>query len=181
MLLRSFLAILLLAAGAFAQLASFPKPAYFRETFARPVTKVELKSPARLPDYVVGGKLELSLRSYLELVMANNTDIAIQRLTVDVAQNAITRAFAVFDPLATASFSSTEQRTPSGDQLTGATTLVQLDQPANFNFAQTLPTGLQYNVNFSAQKLSTNSGFYYFNPALNASLGVTISQPLIKN
>ena len=56
-------------------------------------------------DYVEGGKLELSLRSYLELVMANNTDIAIQRLTVDVAQNAITRAFAAFDPLATASFS----------------------------------------------------------------------------
>src|ERR1700683_1748098 len=155
MLRRTFLAGILLtlpfAVAAFGQLASFPKPSYFRETFARPVTKVELQSPARLDDYVVGGKLELSLRGYLELVMANNTDIAIQRLTVDVAQNAITRAFAAFDPLATASFSSTEQRTPSGDpQFTGASTLVQLSQPANFNYAQTLPTGLQYNVDFFA-------------------------------
>ena len=74
MLFRSFFAGFLLAAAAFGQLASFPKPSYFRETFARPVTKVELQSPARLPDYVVGGKLELSLRGYLELVMANNTD-----------------------------------------------------------------------------------------------------------
>src|SRR5580704_17054402 len=130
MLLRSFLAILLLAAGAFAQLGSFPKPAYFRETFARPVTKVELKSPARLPDYVVGDKLELSMRSYLELVMANNTDIAIQRLTIDVAQNAIMRAFGIFDPLATASFNSTKQKIPSSDVLQGASTLVQLTQPA---------------------------------------------------
>src|ERR1022692_769940 len=100
--LLTFLLAMLFAEAAFGQLASFPKPAYFRETFARPVTKAELRSPARLQDYVVGGKLELSLRSYLDLVMANNTDIAIQRLTVDVAQDAITRAFAPFDPLATA-------------------------------------------------------------------------------
>jgi outer membrane protein len=133
---------------------------------------------------VVGGKLELSLRSYLELVMANNTDIAIQRLTVDVAQNAITRAFAAFDPLAAASFSSTEQRTPSGNELTagaGASALVALTQPANFTYSQTLPTGLNYQVGFFAQKLSTNSGYYYYNPNLNSTLGVNISQPLIKN
>ncbi len=184
MIFRFFLANVLLTAAAFGQLASFPKPSYFRETFARPVTKVELQAPVRLPDYVVGGKLELSLRSYLELVMANNTDIAIQRLNVDVAQNAITRAFAVFDPLATASFSDTEQRTPTGNQLTsgaGASALVEVTQPANFSYSQTLPTGLQYNVDFFAQKLSTNSGYDYYNPLLNSSLAVNISQPLIKN
>ena len=142
---------------------------------------MELQSPARLDDYVVGGKLELSLRSYLDLVMANNTDIAIQRLTIDVAQNAITRAFAPFDPLATASFSSTEQRTPSGDQLTGASTLVELTQPANFNYSQLLPTGLNYQVDFFAQKLSTNSGYYYYNPTLSSSLQLSIEQPLLKN
>jgi outer membrane protein len=181
MLSRSFIAGFLFAAVAFGQLASFPKPSYFRETFARPVTKVELRSPARLPEFVVGDKLELSLRSYLELVMANNTDIAIERLTVDVAQNAITRAFALFDPLATASFSSSEQRTPSGNQLTGASTLVQLTQPANFTYSQLLPTGLQYQATFFAEKLSTNSGYYNYNPNINASLAFTLSQPLLKN
>lgn len=181
MLFRSFLTGALLAGAAFGQLVSFPKPSYFRQTFARPVTKVELQAPVRLQDYVVGGKLELSLHSYLELVMANNTDIAIQRLTVDVAQNAITRAFAPFDPLADASFTDTKQRTPSGNQLTGASTLVQLSQPANFNYSQFLPTGLQYQVNFSAQKLSTNNGYYDYNPSINSSLSLNISQPLIKN
>jgi len=181
MVSRLAFAIFLFTAAAFGQLASFPKPSYFRETFARPVAKVELNPPVRLADYIVGDKLELSLRSYLDLVMSNNTDIAIQRLTVDVAQDAITRAFAPFDPLATASFSSTQQRTPSGDQLTGASTLVQLTQPANFAYSQTLPTGLQYQVSFFGQKLSTNSGFYNYNPTLNTSLGVNITQPLIKN
>ena len=181
MLIRFLLGSFLLSAAAFGQLASFPKPSYFRETFARPVTRVELQSPVRLQDYVADGKLELSLHAYLELVMANNTDIAIQRLNVDVAQNAITRAFSAFDPLATASFSSTEQRTPSGDQLTGASTLVELSQPATFTYGQTLPTGLQYQVQFFGSKLATNSGYYYYNPTLNASLGVSVSQPLIKN
>ena len=86
----------------------FPKPSYFRETFSRTVTKVELQAPVKLADFVVpaadGKKLELSLRSFLDLVMANNTDIAVSRLTVDVAQNAITRAFGPFDPFATGRF-----------------------------------------------------------------------------
>ena len=104
-------------AATFAQISSFPKPSYFRETFARPITKVELKPPARLADFVIedkdGKKIELSLRSFLELVMANNTDIAVSRLTVDVAQNAITRAFAPFDPFALGRFTSTRSKTPS--------------------------------------------------------------------
>jgi outer membrane protein len=181
MILRAILASLLLVAAAFGQLASFPKPSYFRQTFARPVTHVELNAPVRLEDYVVGDKLELSLHSYLELVMANNTDIAIQRLSVDVAENAITRAFAAFDPLATASFQSMRQITPASESLQGATTLVQLSQPADFNYSQTLPTGTQYNVQFFAEKISTNSGFYDFNPALTATLGFNFIQPLIKN
>jgi outer membrane protein TolC len=169
------------AAAAFGQLTSFPKPSYFRQTFARPITHVELNAPVHLEDYVIGDKLELSLHSYLELVMANNTDIAIQRLTVDVAEDAITRAFAPFDPLGTANFMSMRQITPASETLQGATTLVQLTQPANFFYSQTLPTGTQYTVQFSAEKVSTNSGFYNYNPALSASLGVSFIQPLIKN
>ena len=181
MISRCFLASLLPVAAAFGQLNSFPKPSYFRQTFARPITHVELNAPVHLDDYVVGGKLELSLHSYLELVMANNTDIAIQRLTVDIAENAITRAFAPFDPLATANFMSMRQITPASQSLQGATTLVQLAQPANFNYSQTLPIGTQYTVGFSAEKISTNSGFYDFNPALSSSLRFSFIQPLIKN
>src|SRR5215813_11077299 len=84
----------------FAQLASFPTPSYFRETFSKTEVRVDLKPPVRLQDFVASSKLELSLRSYLELVMANNTDIQIQRLSVEQPKNAIMRAFGAFDPLA---------------------------------------------------------------------------------
>ena len=48
----------------------FPKPSYFRKHFSNVSTHVELQPPVRLNDFVMGGTLELSLRNFLELVMA---------------------------------------------------------------------------------------------------------------
>jgi outer membrane protein len=181
MLFRTIFTGILVAAGAFAQLSSFPKPNYFRETFQKTQTHVELKNPVRLQDFVVGDKLELSLKNYLELVMLNNTDIQIQMLTLDMPKNAILRAFGAWDPLARASFSDTKTTLPSTSALDGAATLVSLSQPAQFSVSQTLPTGTSYTVGFDASKSTSNSGFSSFNPALSSSLSVSFSQPLIKN
>jgi outer membrane protein len=178
---RLFYLLVLTAAVANAQLNSFPKLSYFRETFARPRTKVELQPPIRLKDAVVDDKLSLSLKTYIELVMANNTDIALQMLSVEQPKNAITRAFAAWDPQALASFSDTKSTTPSTGALQGANTVVSLSQPANFSYAQTLPSGLQYSVSFGASKSTTNSSFATLNPALSAGLTVSVSQPLIRN
>ncbi len=178
---RFIITALLLGAPVFAQMSSFPRPNYFRETFSKPAARVELQPPVRLSDFVVDGKLELSLRSYLELVLSNNTDIAIQKLTVETAKNAITRAFAPFDPSASARFTSTRSKLPATDVLQGASTVVTLSQPATFSYNQTLQNGTQYTVNFSGQKNSTNSGFQNFNPALNSNFGVNFTQPLLKN
>jgi len=172
---------MILTAGAFAQLTSFPKPDYFRETFQKTKTTVELKDPVKLQDYVHEDKLEMSLKDYLALVMANNTDIAIQMLSVETPKNAITRAFATWDPLAQASFNSTRSTTPASDALQGAATVVSLSQPAQFTYSQLLPTGTNYTATFSAQKSTTNSGFSTFNPALNSNMSVRFSQPLLKN
>src|SRR6266849_7866857 len=122
----------------------FPKPSYFHQTFSTPTARVEMMPPVRLPDFVVDGKLELSLRSYIELVMANNTDVAISRLSVDTAKNAILRGFAAFDPLATANFNNTRTKTPSTDALDAAATLAQLNQPVTFNYSQLMQNGTFY-------------------------------------
>ncbi|MBM3774742.1 MAG: TolC family protein [Acidobacteria bacterium] len=179
-MLRVTALFLSFAAAAFAQISAFPSASYFRETFSPVVTKVELRPPARLDDFVVGNQLELSLRSYLELVMANNTEIQIQRLTVETAQNALTRALAPFDPLATARFTSERSRTPSNDALAGAATLSQLRQPATFTYAQTLQNGTNYQVQYFALKNATNSGFQNFNPAITSNLGFNFTQPLLR-
>jgi outer membrane protein len=159
----------------------FPKPGYFRETLVTPNLHIELKPPSRLADFVEDGKLELSLRSYIELVMANNNDIALTKLNIDTAKNAILRAFAPFDPFVTASFNSQRNKTPSTSALDAASTLTTLSQPWSFNYSQTLQNGTSYNVNFSETKSTTNSGFATLNPSYNSGLSVSFTQPLIKN
>ena len=181
MLLRTLTTGILLAAGAFAQMSSFPKPSYFRETFSKAQPKIELKDPVRLKDFVAGGKLELSLKNFLALVMSNNTDIQIQMLSLETPKNAIQRAFGTWDPRATASFTSTRSTTPPTSALDGATELKTLSQPLTMTVTQTLPEGVNNSVSWGGTKSTSNSTFNNYNPALSSNLSITFSQPLLQN
>ena len=158
----------------------FPTRAYFHKHFAPPDTLVQLAAPVRLTDYVAGGKLELSLKNYLELVMANNTEIAVQKVSVQFNTNAVTRAFGIFDPLASASFAVTRALSPSGSTLAGASKLNQLTQPLSLSYQQLLPTGTSFNIGYTDTKLSTNSTFSVVNPQLNSALNFNVAQPLLR-
>jgi outer membrane protein len=121
------------------------------------------------------------LKNYLDLVIANNPDITVQKLTIIEPQvNAIQRAFGIFDPAVLARFNSTRQQTPATNALTGATTLNQLNQPLSLNYVQLLPTGTSYSVGFADTKLSTNSSFATFNPSYSSNLNFNITQPLLR-
>ena len=65
---------------------------------ASPAARYRDRIRRRLEDFYFDGKMELSLRSYIELVMANTPDINLQKLAVFEQQNAIQRAFSPFDP-----------------------------------------------------------------------------------
>jgi len=158
----------------------FPKPSYFRKHFSNTPTHVELQPPVKLNDFVVGGTLELSLRNYLELVVANNPDVIVQKLTVQFNRDAITRAFAPFDPIATASFSATRTILPSGTLLQGASTLNTLTQPFALGYQQTFETGTQLTIAYNDFKTSTNSAFSTFNPELSSSINFSVTQPLLR-
>ncbi len=159
----------------------FPQKEFLRRMYVNPPTKMELRPPARLRDYVVDGKLELSLKHFVELVMANNTDIEIQRVGVELQQNNIVRSYSIFDPLFQASFSAQRSASPSSNALDGSATLNQLSQPASFTYNQTLQSGTQINAAFAASKLSSNSSFSTFNPSITSSFQMGFTQPLVRN
>lgn len=160
----------------------FGTSAYVKQSlYLKPDPTYSLADPTRLKDFVVGDKLELSLRSYLELVLANNTQIMLQKVLIQPQRNAIQRAFGVFDPIANARFTATRQQTPTIDALAGAAVLSQLSQPLNFGVTQLLENGLQYQVNYAAQKVSTNNSFANFNPNYTSNLNITLTQPLLRN
>jgi len=56
-----------------------------------------------------------------------------------------------------------------------------LSQPFNFRWAQMLPTGTTYNIDFNNTKQSTNSALALFNPAYTTGFNANIAQPLLRN
>jgi outer membrane protein TolC len=184
MLFRTLFSGILLTAGALAQTSSFPKPSYFRETFQRTQTTVELKDPVRLKDFVADGKLELSLKHFLELVMANNTDIQLQLISLEIPRNNILAAFGVWDPKALASFATTRSTTVPTNATTAqnaASLTKSLNQPYNLQYSQTIPTGMSYTASFSGTKNSQTNSYNNYNPSLTANMRFSLTQPLIQN
>jgi outer membrane protein len=158
----------------------FPKLSYFKQNFAAAPTGVSLEPPVQIEDYVVDGKLELSLKSYLSLVMANNADISIQRLSVQLNRNTLAGSFGIFDPTAIASFSSTRALSGTASATAGAATLNQLTQPLSLGVQQLLPSGAFYNLSFSSTKFSSNSEFATLNPSYSSGLNFSVTQPLLR-
>ena len=175
-------AVLLLAAAPLAaQFATFPGGAYFREQWQLAPYEVEIESVAILEDFVVDGKLELSLRDYLELVMANHPDVQIQVLNVLESENSIQRALSPFDPTLALDFNALRSTNPSQDVLQGGDVVSSLRQNGGFTYRQTLDTGLSYQVGFSGAKNASSSAFRTFNPSIEDSLEFRISQPLLRD
>lgn len=161
---------------------SFPKPAYFRHTFSTPKTRVELQPPAMLRDFVVDGKLELSLRNYLDLVMANNTDVAIARLTLETPKNSLVGAYGKFDPTLSLNFSAQRSLSPATRSLIeGGTEVNRLEQRGGATFTQLLPTGTQVEASFNDRRSSSNDARQDFNPAHSGGFGLSFRQPLLRN
>jgi outer membrane protein len=160
---------------------TFPAPNWFRQHLGSPNTRVELQAPAQIADAIVDGKLQLSLRDYIELALRNNTDIALAKLQVLSPANAIARAFGAFDPALAASFSNTRATQPTSSALQGASTLKSLSQPVDLTYQQLLPTGATMIASYDALRSSSNNSFSTFNPAISDSLSVSFDQPLLRN
>ncbi|HEY3441038.1 MAG TPA: TolC family protein [Paludibaculum sp.] len=153
---------------------------WYRKAF-KADSNVTLSPPVRLKDYVADGTLRLSLRGYLDLVIANNTDLSIQRLSLELPKNAIQRAFGVFDPLVTSSFGATRANTPTSNALDGATILSNLSQPFSLRYQQLTPFSTQFFSTLNWTKTSNNNSFQLYNPSLQNTWQMGFNQPLIRN
>ncbi|MCU0229253.1 MAG: TolC family protein [Bryobacterales bacterium] len=159
----------------------FGVPAFFQRVLGNPEYRVQLLDPTGFTDFVRDQKLQLSLRSYLDLVLANNTNIAIQKVQLETPKNAIMRSMSFLDPNFTGNFNATRSETPATNQLEGASVLSQLNQPANFNYNQTFMPGTQMQVGLNATRSSNNNQFQNFNPFINTGFNLQVTQPLLRN
>lgn len=141
----------------------------------------ELPGPKNFAKYISGGKLHLSVEDAIRLALANNTDVHLDRQPIETAHDAVERAHAPFDPSATSSFNDDRYTTPQYTQLGGAPTLSTLTQDASVGYSQTFETGTNVQLGLSANKLSSNSSFNFFNPSVSANFSLNFSQPLLRD
>ncbi len=163
-----------------ARAQTFPLPNYFHEQIFSPQPPQPLPDTKSFRNYVVDGKLRLSLQDALLLLLEHSTEVHIDRLAVTDAEFNVERQFANFDPAFTSSFNTDRSKYPTDSQLQGAPTLSDLEQQTTLSYTQTLQTGTNFNIGLSADKSSTNSIYYFLNPSIFANLNFNVTQPLLR-
>ncbi len=159
---------------------TFPKPNYFHELTSSPRPPQPLPDTKSFRDYIVDGKLRLSLQDAMLLLLEHSSQVHIDRLAVTDAEFDVQRAFANFDPSLTSTFSTERTKSATYSQLQGAPTLSDLEQQTAFGYAQMFQTGTTLNVGLSADKSSNNSIYNFLNPSISSSLDFAITQPLLR-
>lgn len=151
-----------------------------RSFYLTPVPS-QLPGPEGLQQYVIDGKLRLSMEEAIRLMLLNNTDLRLSETPVDLATFALLAAHHPFDPAFTSSVSATRSTIPATNDLQGAQVLSTLTQTASVGYSQTLETGTNWNVTYNAGKSSTNDSFYFLNPYFSSGLAFQVTQPLLRN
>jgi outer membrane protein TolC len=87
-----------------------------------------------------------------------------------------------YDPFLSGQFNWAHQSTPEFDPLITGTSnwLVSNDLNGNVGWTQGFSPGTQLSTTFDDTRLTTNAARYTYNPILSASLGFTITQPLLR-
>src|SRR5690242_15723738 len=65
---------------------TFPKPDYFQQMWAPAAIPDRVPGPEGLRDYVIDGKLRLSVDDAVRLTLLNNTNLRLEVLAVDQAR-----------------------------------------------------------------------------------------------
>ena len=89
-----------------ARAQTFPMPDYFHELIFSPQPPQPLPDTKGFRDYIVDGKLRLSLQDAMLLLLEHSTEVHIDRLAVTDAEFNVERAFANFDPALASTFNT---------------------------------------------------------------------------
>src|SRR3954462_11952908 len=118
MLRRLLISLLLLSAAAAAQ--TFPPPSYFYKFFVKPGRTMQIAPVGGMDQFVVNGKLRLSLADAIQLTLDNNTDIKLNQLSLDSAKFNLRKTYGPFDPVLSSSFTPGRSTSPTTSTLQGA-------------------------------------------------------------
>ena len=128
---------------------------------------------------VRSGQLPLTVGDLINLMLQNNLDIGVNRLTPLSSVYLIETMYRPFEPTLRLQATVNRNTSPATSQLIGAPSLSTLSGSYSVGFSQALATGTNVGVNFSMNRNSSNSVFNTFNPSYTGLLQYTFSQHLL--
>lgn len=151
---------------------------------------VEQKPPPPMPNLTRLGvtsdnTLTLSLNDAVKRALENNNDIEIARDDVRFAETQLRSLEGIYDPLLSFTPQIDKRISPQQSRFAGSTTAGTISSttysmnPAISKFFST--GGGSYELSFINAKTNTNSTASIFNPVYSGNLGLTFTQPLLRN
>src|SRR6266700_7566724 len=153
----------------------------YRGLLTAQVRSPKTATPQHLHDYVVDGKLRLSLHDAIVLALENNSAIRVQESSVETAKFTLLRSFQLFDPKVQTVFTGRRTSYPGFSQIQGAGTFNDLNQSVQLTYTQTLQTGTAFQIELNGYRDSNNSAFNFLNPYYQSVLNLQVTQPLLRN
>ncbi len=145
----------------------------------------KLGAPEHLRNYMVDGKLRLSLRDAVVLTLENNSLVRVQETQVESSKFTLLGAYAPFDPVVTSTDNIISTTSPPFSLLQGTgssnVNFKSTTKNLQFNYSQTFETGTNVQTNFASNINSSNNSFFLFNPYTSSTLQFQFMQPLLKN
>jgi len=132
-------------------------------------------------DLVRSGQLPLTMGDLINLILQNNLDVSVNRLSPFSSQYLIDSLYRQFEP--TFHIQATVGRnTQAGTTvLAGATNPSTLSGQYSVGFSQNLLTGTIIGIDASMNRTSSNSSFSTLNPSWNGALRYSFTQHLMKD
>ena len=148
---------------------------------AEPTIEVGTKPGQQVRGARLGApEMRLSLQDAITTALAHNINLEVSRLALASSQQGFLGSTGIFDPVLASALGGSYSESQSTNQLVGAKVAVVRQREFNLSLGGLVPTGANYSVAWTNSRTKTNSSFYFLNPAYNAGLTLSLSQPLLK-
>src|SRR5438093_10040986 len=139
------------------------------------------QSSQDLASLIRTGQLPLSIGDLINLMLQNNLDVGVNRLTPLSSVYLTETLYRPFEPTLHLQATVGRNTVPATTQLIGAQSLSTLGGAYSLGFSQALATGANVGVDFVMNRNSSNSAFNTFNPSYTGLLRYSFSQHLLKD
>ena len=135
-------------------------------------------TPQEIAERVRSGQLPLTMNDLINLILQNNLDIGVNRLSPLSSQYLIEGMYRLFEPTLHLQATVNRNTTPSTSILAGAANPSTLGGAYTVGFSQLLATGTIVGIDASMNRNSSNNNFSTLNPSWQGSVRYSFTQHL---